>query len=834
MADDLVVRIKAEDELSQRVREAEKNVRSLKKELIAAAKEADTSGDYTRVRELEDQFRQASTQVGNLRGELKKLQRESKTTSDATVKSAGVMKTAWSKLQKVMSNPLVTAVSIGAVTLFAKSAIQSFAEVEDASSALTATFGDSGDRIITWANESAIAFNLSRKEALTAAQTMAVFGDSAGLAGQELEQFTISLTERAAEAASYFGGTTADAIQAFGAALRGENEPIRRYGVLLDDATLRAKAFEMGLTETTKSALTPQQKTLAAYNVIMEQTTRVQGDVARTSDSMANQIKQSQAQMENFKTTVGETLAVGLGPILKSLNGVLSAFNGLPQPIKTVAVAMGVLGTAALVLGPRIAAITAEMRAAGVTAAGMGTKMKGAALFLGGPWGAALAVATIALTHFMMEQAEASARVDEFANSIDSVTGKLNEAGVALVARTLMEDISEDDWKLLAQVGVTIEDVTAAVIGSEGAWAAYGDRLAAIQGDNRVGATALYDALGALRNNISGLRKDVADGTREWEIAARAQDIASRSNERVAYTSGTVLAALEEVNPVLGTYRALAYSSSFAASALRVANQGAADATSNLADGLSNLAGIISEQQALASYQTALDEFVKNPSDETALAVSSAMQTAASAIEDPGKKAQFTKTAVDDIRKAASDAGMKLNPELDKGLLRARGQARLLETQIDRAVRARVVDITLRFSDSRDTYGGGRGDGPRHGGYTDGWITKGAGGPTSDYAPIWASRGEYVLRAGAASALRAAIGDAGMWSLNHADRSMPSFLDSPVPPIVVPGGGGEPALVGAGAPVINIGEIKADSGIDVQTEVMWALRRADRIKRERG
>ena len=62
---------------------------------------------------------------------------------------------------------------------------------------------------------------------------------------------------------------------------------------------------------------------------------------------------------------------------------------------------------------------------------------------------------------------------------------------------------------------------------------------------------------------------------------------------------------------------------------------------------------------------------------------------------------------------------------------------------------------------------------------------------------------------------------------------MPSFLDSPVPAIVS-GGGGEPALVGAGAPVINIGEIKADSGIDVQTEVMWALRRADRIKRERG
>ena len=200
---------------------------------------------------------------------------------------------------------------------------------------------------------------------------------------------------------------------------------------------------------------------------------------------------------------------------------------------------------------------------------------------------------------------------------------------------------------------------------------------------------------------------------------------------------------------------------------------------------------------------------------------------AAQAIEDPGKRAQFTKTAVDDIRKAASDAGMKLNPELDAVLQRVRGQAVLLGRQIDTAVRARTVEIQLRYNDSRTTYGNDT-PGQRHGG----WVG-GNGGPTSDVVPTMLSRGEYVLRGGAAAALRAALGDAGMWSLNHADRSMPSFLDSAVPPIVVPGGG-EPALVGAGAPVINIGEINADSGIDVQAEVLWAMRRADRIRRERG
>jgi hypothetical protein len=54
-----------------------------------------------------------------------------------------------------------------------------------------------------------------------------------------------------------------EAHAAIGAALRGESEPIRNYGVLLDDATMRQKAFELGLTSSTKNALLPQTKVLA-------------------------------------------------------------------------------------------------------------------------------------------------------------------------------------------------------------------------------------------------------------------------------------------------------------------------------------------------------------------------------------------------------------------------------------------------------------------------------------------------------------------------------------------------------------------------------------------
>jgi uncharacterized protein YjgD (DUF1641 family) len=89
--------------------------------------------------------------------------------------------------------------------------------------------------------------------------------------------------------------------------LRGEAEPLRKYGVLLNDATLKAAATSLGIYRGT-AALTAQQKVLAAQKVIYEQTTDAQGDFARTSDGLANQQKILSATLENVKTNIGQAL----------------------------------------------------------------------------------------------------------------------------------------------------------------------------------------------------------------------------------------------------------------------------------------------------------------------------------------------------------------------------------------------------------------------------------------------------------------------------------------------------------------------------------------------
>lgn len=169
-------------------------------------------------------------------------------------------------------------------------------------------FGSSAAAIEDWGETAALRLGQSKREAIDAASTFAIFGKSANLSGKELTGFSTGLAELASDMASFSNTSPEEAITAIGAALRGEQEPIRRFGVLLDDATLRAQAMKMGLIETTTQALTPQQKVLAAHAQILKQTTDAQGDFARTSSGLANQQRILAAQFEDVKAELGQKL----------------------------------------------------------------------------------------------------------------------------------------------------------------------------------------------------------------------------------------------------------------------------------------------------------------------------------------------------------------------------------------------------------------------------------------------------------------------------------------------------------------------------------------------
>lgn len=249
-------------------------------------------------------------------------------------------------------------ISVGAMARFATDAVASFSELEDSSAAAGVVFGKNMGAIIKQSQSASKNMGLSQQQVISAANTFGTYGKAAGLSGKELAAFATEQTQLAADMASFKGTSPEQAIEAIGAALRGEMEPIRTYGVLLDDNTLRQEAFKMGLVNTTKDALTPQVKTLAAQSAIFKQTADAQGDFARTSTSTANVQKTLAAETGNLSAKFGKVLAPAFTWARQKALVFVSAISGLLDRVLSfqAAIAAGASTTGlvrALGLDPR-------------------------------------------------------------------------------------------------------------------------------------------------------------------------------------------------------------------------------------------------------------------------------------------------------------------------------------------------------------------------------------------------------------------------------------------------------------------------------------------------
>ena len=238
---------------------------------------------------------------------------------------------------------------VGFAAAYGKTAVEAASNLAETVAKTQVIFGNSATAIETWSKTSATAFGQSQRQALDAASTFAVFGKSAGLAGDDLVGFSTDFTVLASDLASFNNTSPEQAITAIGAALRGESEPIRQYGVLINEAALRQAALELGIVKTTKEALTPQQRVLAAQKLIFDQTSDAQGDYARTSEGLANQQRSLRAQLENVNAEIGTKLLPYIIELTKFINEKAIPFvTKYKDEIQIAAVAVVALSVAVL------------------------------------------------------------------------------------------------------------------------------------------------------------------------------------------------------------------------------------------------------------------------------------------------------------------------------------------------------------------------------------------------------------------------------------------------------------------------------------------------------
>lgn len=203
------------------------------------------------------------------------------------------------------------AIGVAAVVGIGVAAVKSASAVEQATGASEKVFGRYAKSVQTNAAKADRALGLSKSGYLDLANVIGTQLKNAGTPMDQVASKTDKLITKGADLAATFGGTTADAVSALSSAMKGELDPIEKYGVSIKQSDVNARLAEQGLDKLTGAAAkTAQQQALLA--LINEQTASTTGAFADEANTAAGVGERSKAVWENVKATLG----AGLLPIL--------------------------------------------------------------------------------------------------------------------------------------------------------------------------------------------------------------------------------------------------------------------------------------------------------------------------------------------------------------------------------------------------------------------------------------------------------------------------------------------------------------------------------------
>lgn len=258
----------------------------------------------------------------------------------AALAFAGAMTTA------LKAAPIVIGIGAG---ILIKDSIAEASNLEQNLGASEAIFGEHYAFIEKRAKEAYKNVGLSQNEYLKSGNVLASMLKNQGVPMDQIAQKTDELIGLSADLSSMYGGTSSEAIEAITAAYRGETDPIEKYGVSLNDATLKQKALDLGIQQTGGS-WTAQQRQILTTAIIYDQTAAAQGNFSREQDTLAHKQQVAAAQWANLKAVIGEAFLPALGAVMtfisnKVIPGFVSLADGLVWVSDGIASTIGLLGT---------------------------------------------------------------------------------------------------------------------------------------------------------------------------------------------------------------------------------------------------------------------------------------------------------------------------------------------------------------------------------------------------------------------------------------------------------------------------------------------------------
>ena len=233
-------------------------------------------------------------------------------------------------------------------------------DLEQSVGAVESVFGDAAGTIEDFGETAAQAAGLSKREVNEMAAVLGAQLQSFGFEADEAADEVVKLQSRAADMAATFGGDTRQALEAIGALMRGERDPIERYGVAIKQSDINARLAAEGLSDLEGEAK-KQAEAQAGLALLFEQTAKVEGQFARETDTAAGAQARMRAEIENAKAEIGEALLPIVSKAADALGGLAEAFNGLPKPVRQVAGQVAVWATGLALAGGAVSTLVGQV-----------------------------------------------------------------------------------------------------------------------------------------------------------------------------------------------------------------------------------------------------------------------------------------------------------------------------------------------------------------------------------------------------------------------------------------------------------------------------------------
>lgn len=377
-------------------------------------------------------------------------------------------------------------------------------------------------------------------------------------------------------------------------------------------------------------------------------------------ETAESRIATARNKLNDAAIDIGAVILPAIAAAAEKVGVLAEGFGSLPDPVKTSVVALGALATivalgggAAMMAIPKYAALQATLSQMGPRGQAVGKGLSMITGALGGPWGIALAGASLALGAFAVAQGNARQAAEEFSGTLDKQTGAATEASRAFVAKKFFENFDPADFKRVAELtGLTSQEIVDAYANGGPAMESFKTKWQEMYAAMQMSVPAdVRGDLDALNSTLNSTERDTERGRQVQEAMAGALGKTGDSAEDAGTKSKILAGGIVETSE---------------------AAKRAADEVDKLIDALDEYGGgAVNARAADRDYRESLDAMQKVIEGFTAAEIKKG--AALDLSTDRGRKAA---ASLDDIRnKALTSAEASLKNGEAVGVVASRVQA---------------------------------------------------------------------------------------------------------------------------------------------------------------